>query len=277
MSTVPQRSLKGKRILLTGATGSLGEATARELCAQGAHLLLPVRNPAKGEALRQALLSADPNANVTLYPLDMTDLGSIRRLAEQLLAQGTPLDALIHYAGILTTTGQRTAEGVELHRQVTCLSPLLLTEELLPLLQAADDPLVLTVTSLSAFYLSDNAIHADESSATRLYARSKRNLLGAMEALAAQHPRITFLYAHPGVCATGLFTGETHQTAYNETILRMALPLMRKLFMTPEKACRPGLFALRHGIDGQLAEPRGLLQIWGKPRLVPLGKRYRKG
>ena len=94
-----------------------------------------------------------------------------------------------------------------------------------------------------------------------------------METLSAQHPSICFVYAHPGICATGLFTGSTHSTAYNATFLKLAFPLMKVLFPKPEKACRTTLHALLNGNSGQLAEPSGLLHIWGKPQLVALTKR----
>lgn len=267
------RSLNGKRILLTGATGSLGQATAMELCREGAELLLPVRNVQKGQRLYSLLLQQNPDAKIHLYRLDMADEDSVIELAKQLLAENKPLDALIHNAGVLTTVGQSTPRGTELHRQVNALSPLLLTQKLLPLLNASPEPIVLSVTSLSAFYVS-NPI-PENVGPTRLYATSKRLLLHSLNELSRQHPRITFLYAHPGVSATGLFSGETHPTAYQAGFLRMALPLMRRLFPSPEKACQTTLHALKSGENGHLCEPGGLLQIWGKPHLLPISKRIR--
>ncbi len=266
------RNIENRRILLTGATGSIGREIALQLCHLGAELILPGRNQRSGEALKSSLLEIFPEARITLLPLDMADEASVLHLADVLLGEGKPLDAIIHNAGVFTQAGQLSPQGTEWHRQVNCLSPILLTSKLLPLLEASSQPVVLAVTSLSAFY-TDDAPQQQPDSPTMLYAHSKRSLLRVMENLAGSHPAIDFLYAHPGVCATGLFTDETNQAAYSRIFLKIALPVMRRVFMPPQKAARPILHALLNGQAGQLAEPRGLFHIWGQPQLVPLTKR----
>ena len=62
---------------------------------------------------------------------------------------------------------------------------------------------------------------------------------------------------------------------YFGMLMKIALPVMRRVFMPPERARQPILYSLFHGQPGQLAEPRGLLSIWGKPRLVPLARRLK--
>lgn len=268
------RSFENRRILLTGATGSIGREVAFHLARHGAELILPGRNQKSGESLKADLLARCPGARITLLPVDMGDESSVLRLADLLLEENKPLDALIHNAGVLTRDSQLSPQGIEWHRQVNALSPLLLTKKLLPLLNAAPQPVVLSVTSLSAFYVSDDP-KPGLSSPTLLYAHSKRSLLLEMEKLAKSQPDIAFLYAHPGICATGLFTDETNRAAYNRYLMKIALPVMRRVFMPPERACQPILYGLFHGQPGQLAEPRGLLNIWGKPRLMPLTRRLK--
>ena len=265
-----QNTLAGKRILLTGATGSLGKETALALAAQGASLLLPVRNPDRAQALKNELWNTYPHTNVRFLPLDMADERQVLSLTRQLIQEKQPLDAVIHNAGIFTKANLTTVQGTEWHRQVNALSPLLLTRELLPLLALSEDPAVVTVTSLSAFWVKSAGEAEQSLSPTRLYAASKQLMLHHMQALSRQHPAIRFVYAHPGVCATGLFTGTTHPTAYHATLLKWILPLMKLLFPSPQKACRTTLQALMNGKNGQLSEPAGLLHIWGKPTLTLL-------
>lgn len=265
------RTLCGKRILLTGATGTLGAVAALALVQEGAELILPVRNARKADMLKEHLLSQVPHACLSFPLLDLACEDSVCGLARELLTQGKHLDGIIHNAGLFTRSGRTAPSGEELHMQVNCLSPCKLTEMLLPLLRPSGSSFVLTVTSLSAFWKKTNA----PGSATELYAASKRALLDRHAALAADCPEIAFIYAHPGVCATGLFLNEPKESAYSQTFLRFALPVMKCIFPTPEKACRSITHAVLHAENGQLAEPRGLFHIWGKPALVPLSKRLK--
>lgn len=259
------RQISGKRLLLTGATGSLGKSLAIRLCAEGASLVLPVRSEQKGEALRAELIRRFPDVELSFPLVDLSDEQSVQALAAALVAEGRPLDGLILNAGVFTAAGRRSPQGNEWHLQVNCLSPTLLTHALLPLLRRSESPCVVTVTSLSAFWPL-----REGDTPTRLYAASKRALLREMAALAGQETGIAFVYAHPGVCATGLFRGGSDKTAYPTAFLRMALPLMERLFPSPEKACLTTLTALKEAESGQLAEPGGLLHIWGRPVLVSL-------
>lgn len=264
------RTLTNKRLLLTGSTGTLGAEAALQLCLEGAELILPVRSPHKAEQLRSRLLAQCPGARLSFPALDLADERSVHALADTLLAQGHPLDGLVHNAGIFTQSGRTAYGGEEIHMQVNCLSPLLLTRLLLPLLHLSDDPFVLTVTSLSAFWRKAGN---PGKSPTGLYAASKRALLQQIASLSATAPQVSFLFAHPGVCATGLFLSDPRQSAYSPSFLRFALPLMRFVFPSPEKASRSILHAAFFARNGQLSEPGGLMHIWGTPTLVALSER----
>ena len=87
--------LEGKRILLTGASGGIGEALALELAAQGAHLLLHGRRASALERLRKELPHPERHQTVT------ADLGSPQERARLLQhpALDDGLDVLINSAG----------------------------------------------------------------------------------------------------------------------------------------------------------------------------------
>lgn len=264
---------QGKRILLTGATGSLGTETALALAALGAELLLPVRSEAKGSTLKTLLTQTFHKGSFSFFQLDMSDENSVRMMAGQICSEERPLDAIIHNAGVFTKAGLTSPQGHEWHQQVNALSPILLTKALLPVLQLSQQPAVVTVTSLSAFWSKRE--DPGTGSPTALYAASKRKMLTETLRMSQDHPMIRFVYAHPGVCATGLFAGTAQPTAYSRRFLQAALPLMRLLFPPPEKACATTVTALLEGKNGQLAEPSGPLHICGKAKLVPLTKRLR--
>ncbi len=263
--------LDGQLAVVTGGSGSLGRAAAEHLCLLGARVILAVRNEEKGEAAAEAIRRAVPDADVRIAPLDLSSLQSVAAFAERLTRQEAKLDILLHSAGIYRQPRQDTADGLEMTAQVNAVSPLWLTQALLPLLRAAPRGRSIAVTSLSAYYArfdptdwQARQVH----SLTEAYARSKRLLALGIHALQAESGARLCL-SHPGISATGLFSPENH--AYSERFLRFALPLMRRLFMSPSKAALSAVYACCHDVpSGCTAAPRGLLQAWGYPRLKRL-------
>lgn len=89
-------SLKGKNVLIAGATGAIGSATARLLAASGANLFLTGRNPEKLEAVAAA-------CNVpasACYALDIADPDAVLALKEKYFSSLGHIDILINAAGI---------------------------------------------------------------------------------------------------------------------------------------------------------------------------------
>jgi acyl transferase domain-containing protein len=89
-------------VLITGGTGALGAHTARMLAAKGASRLVLVsrRGPAApgAEELRAELEKL--GATVDLAACDVTDRDAVGRLAERLAAEGAPIRAVVHAAGV---------------------------------------------------------------------------------------------------------------------------------------------------------------------------------
>lgn len=90
-------SLKGKKILITGASSGIGRQTAIECAKMGAELFITGRN---SQRLYDLLVSFPDGIEATSIPADLTDSGSIDFIAERV----KPLDGIVHCAGI----GDRT-------------------------------------------------------------------------------------------------------------------------------------------------------------------------
>lgn len=282
MQTRPNRSaarwlaahpadLRGKRALVTGATGSLGAATARALLQMGAEVLLAARNPRKAEALLADLRAEYPAADIALLPLDLSRLASVDALCDALAGQ--PLDLLVNNAGVYRQPRRMTEDGLERTFQVNCLAPVYLTLRLLPQLAAGEGRAV-SVTSLAGFYARldpDDPQSLRVRNQTDVYARGKRALSMALAALSRLplRGRARVLQAHPGVSATNLFSLEN--AAFKARTLRFIVPLMRRLFMAPDKAALSTVAACAlPAREGDLWQPRGLLHAWGLPSQAPL-------
>ena len=116
--------LTGRTIIVTGATSGLGKATADALAPAGAHVVLAVRNPAKGQAVAEGIAG-----DTEVRELDLSSLSSVRAFAS---SWHGPIDVLINNAGIMQVPEARTADGFELQFGTNHLGHFALTNLLLP-------------------------------------------------------------------------------------------------------------------------------------------------
>ena len=136
--------LKGKTAIITGASAGMGLESARQLLTLNAStVILAVRNVKKGEICRKELLadravqSHNPGATIKVMKVDMDDYDSIKSFAKAVKAEVPVLNLLILNAGIGLLKFERSPAGHERDMQVNYLSNVLLTFELLPLLEAS--------------------------------------------------------------------------------------------------------------------------------------------
>jgi NAD(P)-dependent dehydrogenase (short-subunit alcohol dehydrogenase family) len=104
-------TLKGKRVLVTGSSSGLGLATAIELANRGAHVVMAVRSgiPEKGELVKRK----SGSELVDMVHVDLSDPGSVSRLAESVVARYGPVDILICNAAIVTQQSRKTEAGFD--------------------------------------------------------------------------------------------------------------------------------------------------------------------
>lgn len=192
-------SFAGRRVIVTGANSGLGLITARELARVGASVVLAVRNTDKGDAA-----AATMTGDVTVRPLDLQDLASVRAFAEQTDA----VDVLVNNAGIMAVPYAQTADGFESQIGTNHLGHFALTNLLLPKITDR----VVTVSSmmhlLGVISLKDLNWKSRPYSAWLAYGQSKlANLLFTSELhrkLTAAGSPVLAVAAHPGYSATNL-------------------------------------------------------------------------
>ena len=151
-------NLSGKTIVVTGATSGIGQALAEMLAQAGATVIGVGRSQERcAQSERKLRELANGNGARADYCLaDLSSLREVRGLAEQirkkLAEQGKrSIDGLVNNAGTFTYWLTITADGFEKQWAVNHLAPFLLTHELLPLLQAAPNGRVVTVSSGSHY------------------------------------------------------------------------------------------------------------------------------
>jgi NAD(P)-dependent dehydrogenase (short-subunit alcohol dehydrogenase family) len=192
-------SFAGRTAIVTGASGGLGEVTARELARVGAHVILAVRNTEKGKTIAQQMIG-----DVEVRRLDLQDLSSVRQFADGV----DTVDVLINNAGIMATPYALTADGFESQIGTNHLGHFALTNLLLPKLTDR----VVTVSSvmhrIGRVSLDDLNWKTRRYSAWPAYGQSKlANLLFTSELqrrLDTVGSSMRALAAHPGFSNTNL-------------------------------------------------------------------------
>ncbi|HEY3750778.1 MAG TPA: SDR family oxidoreductase [Pseudonocardiaceae bacterium] len=210
MYDVPDQT--GRLAVVTGANSGTGKETAKRLAGAGARVVLAVRTPAKGEQARAEILEQYPDADLEVRRIDLADLASVHEFADGLIADGTPLDLLVNNAGVMTPPSRMTtSDGFELQFGSNFLGPFALTVRLLPLLLAADDPRVATMSSGTANFgrIRFDDLQWERRYSTNLaYAQSKLAdlmLTRQLAALATERGwHLTSTAAHPGYTRTNL-------------------------------------------------------------------------
>ncbi len=140
-------SLEGKSCIVTGANKGIGYAASRAIAAMGAEVILACRQPEAGVAARRSIEAATGSRRVTVSPLDLASLASVRRFATDFTSTHDRLDLLVNNAGIYTSKRTLTDDGFERTWEVDYLSHFLLTNLLIDPLRRAAPSRVINVSS----------------------------------------------------------------------------------------------------------------------------------
>ncbi|MDG2951659.1 SDR family NAD(P)-dependent oxidoreductase [Exercitatus varius] len=127
--------------LVTGASGGLGLALAKEVLAQGQHLVAAVRRP---ESLAE--LAAQFPAQLTVEKLDVTDIAQIYALA----CKHQDIDVIVNNAGgaMIGAMEEHTDADIRQQLDLNLLAPIHISRAFLPQLRAKKAGKLVFVTSI---------------------------------------------------------------------------------------------------------------------------------
>jgi NAD(P)-dependent dehydrogenase (short-subunit alcohol dehydrogenase family) len=135
-----------KLVVITGATSGIGYYTAIKYASHGANLLCINRNLQKSEALCREIEN-EFGVKCDYKIADLSNLQDIHQVAEELLKHNTPIDVLIHNAGIYLTKRELTLDGLEKVFVVQYLSSFILNYILMDKLKSQEKARIILVNS----------------------------------------------------------------------------------------------------------------------------------
>jgi len=221
---------RGKRVILTGGTGGIGLAAARQLVELGAELTIVGRSTERAEQARAKI-----PCPVDVLIADLSSQREVRALAREILQRYPRVDVLINNAGAMFASRRVSVDGIELTWATNHLAAFLLTNLLLERLIVSAPARVITTAS-AAHYRA--RIPFDDVQAERSYGRvgferygetKLANILFTRE-LAARlaGTGVTANCFHPGFVGTGF----NHN---NGRVMRLGMFVARLVARSPEK------------------------------------------
>jgi len=163
--------LKGSCALITGASAGIGREFARQLAGRAGSLVLVARRVERLEELRDELTRRDPNLNIHLRAIDLSQTSEVEELCVWLQREKIAIDFLINNAGLgdrgvfATSEPQRIKEMLA----VNMMAVTLLTRALLPAMIEKKRGAILNVSSSAGFLpIGGLAVYA----ATKAYVTS---------------------------------------------------------------------------------------------------------
>ncbi len=204
------RSIKGSRVLITGAASGMGRATARVFAAEGATVAVTDFDAKGAEIVAADIRSKGQHA--TAWALDVADPAAIKRVVGEIAAAFGGLDIVINNAGISgisTIDGDGYEELWERHIAILLASHPRVIRAALPHLRQSKHPRIVNIASTEA--LGATATHST-------YSAAKAGVTGLTRSLAVElgPEGITVNCICPGPITTAMTdrVSNEHKTIY---------------------------------------------------------------
>jgi len=210
---------KEKLVVITGATAGIGYTTARKYASKGANLLCVNRNREKSEKLRLEI-ETDYGVKCDYRIADLSNFDDIFRVSEELSLLETPIDVLIHNAGVYLTKRELTPDGFDKVFVVHYLSSFIMNYLLMDKLKAQEKARIIMVGSeghrFAAWGLRLDDLNWEKRRYSGLKSYGSAKLAQLVSLLVFdqyfKNTRVTIIMMHPGAVKSD--TGQENGPVY---------------------------------------------------------------
>jgi short-subunit dehydrogenase len=224
--------IKGKNVLLIGATGGIGSKTAKLLASSGANLFLAGRN---AEKLAEVADSINV-PNTQYFALDIADAAQVQQLKEKFFTAFSSIDILVNAAGIGIIKSMDTLSEEEFMKTIhaNLYAPFLLVKAFLPAMKELKKGLIINIPGVLGKVPMAGAA---------AYSASKYGLVGMMQSVREELKRTD-------IRITNLFLGGVDSAFWDMIDLRV----QRDKMIQAEEAAKAIWFLCQQPLSAVVSE-----------------------
>lgn len=201
-----------KTIVITGSTDGIGKLAAIQLAVEGHQVIIHGRNAEKLKAVKEEIINSSGNQNILAFKADLSNLNEAKGLAKSITETVSSIDVLINNAGVFKSNALTNKEGLDLRFVVNYLAPVVLTNELMPILIKGDSRII-NLSSAAQVPVSISALKGTETiDVQSSYAQSKLALTMWSFYFANKFSSATTIAVNPG----SLLNTKMVQEAYGQ-------------------------------------------------------------
>ncbi|MEL6976021.1 MAG: SDR family NAD(P)-dependent oxidoreductase [Bacteroidota bacterium] len=202
--------MESNYILLTGGHSGMGLELTKMLLNEGHNIGLIVRHEKrKSDAIREL----GDSSQIDFFFADLSKREDIKRVTEEIETEWTKVDVVFNNAGVLLDKLYFSDYGNELQLEINALSPYFLTKELLPLLEKAQNPLI--VNTATAGLQNKKSIDIPSFKKPKKFAKltgsyidSKLTMVLLMNYLNSKNENLRIINVDPGAIKTKMTAGD---------------------------------------------------------------------
>jgi NADP-dependent 3-hydroxy acid dehydrogenase YdfG len=229
-------NIRGKVVLITGASSGIGEAAARLIAARGALVLVGAR---RTERLQRLVTDIQAQGGVADYrPVDVTDSADVQAFVDFAHARFGRVDVIINNAGVMPLSPLKALKLDEWNRMldVNVRGVLHGIAAVLPLMEAQGHGQVINVSSIGGLSVSPTAA---------VYCATKFAVRAISDGLRQESDTIRVTVVCPGVVESELAESISDATA------REAMRTFRRVALDPDAIAKALVYAIEQpdGVD----------------------------